>query len=98
MGSAFLEVIFITQCRHALAKSVCLITDYDEWLSLFFLSLIYLGSERDSDLHLVILSVYQHPSLTSTSHTEVSFFFPLVLNLTVEIEHVWIHVKLKSMV
>ena len=90
--SAFLEVIFTTQCRHALAKSMCLITDYDEWLSLFFLSLIYLGSERDSDLQLVVLCV-PTPPFTSTPHTEVSFFFPLVLNLTVENEHVGIHVK-----
>lgn len=44
-----------------LQQNPCLITDYDEWLSLFFLSLIYLGSERDSDLQLATLSVYQAP-------------------------------------
>lgn len=50
---------------------MCLTTDYDEWLSLFFLSLIYLGSERDSDLQLVILAVYQAPFHFHVSHRDV---------------------------
>lgn len=87
LGSAFLEVIFTTQCRHALAKSV-----FDYWLwrvvkPFFFYPWSIWEVKGTQTFNLPLCQCTKHPSFTSISHTEVSFF-PPVLNLSVENEHV----------